>query len=96
MPLHPVIEPGCEWTAPGARGICGFCGKEEGGYAKKDASGKWQPACWSCVKPNPQPPPMVKRATIGTVYTDIDADEPEVKKKKNPGLAPSTYRPKVN
>ena len=30
-------------------------------------------------------------------YTDLnETDEPEPKKKKNPGMAPSTHRPKVN
>jgi len=96
MPLNPVIEPGCEWTSPDNRGRCALCPGEEGGYAKKDANGKWQPLCWNCVRPKNPPPPMQKRATIGTVYTDINVDEPEPPKKKNPGLAPSTHRPKVN
>lgn len=96
MGLNPVIEPGCEWTSPDNRGVCGFCGKEEGGYAKRDANGKWQPACWPCVRPTTAAAPQAKRATVGTVYTDVDADEPEVKKKKNPGMPPSTHRPKVN
>lgn len=94
MPLNPVIEPGCEWTSPDNRGVCGFCGGEEGGYAKKDDAGHWQPACWPCVKPAvriPQP----KRERVGTVYTE-DLDAEEVVKKKNPGMAPSTHRPKVN
>ncbi len=96
MPLNPVIEPGCEWTSPDNRGICGFCGKPEGGYARRDADGTWQPACWPCVKPNPQPPPMKKRATIGTVFTDLNEVDEPVQKKKNPGMAPSKHRPKVN
>jgi len=97
MPLNPVIEPGCEWTSPDNRGKCGFCGKEEGGYAKRDANGKWQPACWPCVKPASSGAAQTKRATVGTVYTeDRDVEEPEAKKKKNLGIAPSTYRPRVN
>ncbi len=88
------IEPGTEWTSPEKRGVCGFCGKEEGGYAKKDAYGKWQPACWPCARPKNPPPPMKKRATIRIVYTEIEVDEP-APKKKNPGLAPSNHRPKV-
>jgi hypothetical protein len=95
MPLNPVVEPGCEWTDPDHRGVCGFCGGEEGGYAKRDANGKWQPACWPCVAPAVRKPPQ-KREMVGTVYTDMNVEEPEVKKKKNPGMAPSTYRPKVN
>jgi hypothetical protein len=96
MPLNPVVEPGCEWTSPDNRGKCGFCGGEEGGYAKKDANGVWQPACWNCVKPEKHIT-QEKRKPVGTVYTeDKDADETEVKKKKNPGIAPSSYRPKVN
>ena len=38
-------------TSPEDRGKCGFCDKEENGYAKKDENGKWQAACWECVKP---------------------------------------------
>lgn len=95
MPLNPVIEPGCEWTSPGNRGVCGFCGDEEGGYAIRNKDGKWTPACWPCARPKNPPPPLEKRPSIGTVYTDIDA-EPEPTKKKNPGIAPSKHRPKVN
>ena len=95
MPLHPVIEPGCEWTSPDNRGVCGFCGGVEGGYAKKDPSGTWKPACWSCVKPENQSIPQ-KRNQVGTVFTeDLDTEE-IIKKKKNPGMSPSTHRPKVN
>jgi hypothetical protein len=93
--LKHVIEPGTEWTSPDNRGICGFCGKEEGGYALRDENGKWQPACWPCAKPKNAVVPQRKRATVGTVYTDVDADEPEEKKKKNPGMAPCKSRPKV-
>jgi hypothetical protein len=89
------IESGLEWTSPDNRGKCGFCGGVEGGYAKRDAEGVWQAACWPCVKPAKQLSPE-KRKPVGTVYTeDLDAEE-VVQKKKNPGLAPSTYRPKVN
>jgi len=96
MTLNPVIEPNCEWTSPDNRGRCGFCNGEEGGYAKKDAKGVWQAACWPCVKPEKQLKPQ-KREQIGTVFTeDLDAEETIVKKKKNPGMKPSTHRPKVN
>lgn len=89
-----VVEPGCEWTSPDNRGVCGFCGKAEGGYAKRDANGKWQPACWPCVKPATSVVPE-KRKPVGTVFTeDLDAEEKISKKVK--GIAPSTYRPKVN
>jgi hypothetical protein len=91
-----VVEPGTEWTSPDNRGVCGVCGGEEGGYAKRDANGKWQPLCWLCVKPIGARAPQAKRETVGTIYTDVDAEEPEKPKKKNPGLAPSTHRPKVN
>ena len=95
MPINPIVEPGCEWTSPDNRGKCGFCGKEEGGYAKRDANGVWQPACWPCVKPEKSLRPE-KRKPVGTVYTeDLDIEE-IIKKKKNPGMAPSTHRPKVN
>jgi hypothetical protein len=94
--FNPAIEPGTEWTSPDNRGVCGFCGGEEGGYAKRDANGKWQPSCWPCVKPTGPRAPQAKRVMVGTVYTDVDVDEPEIKKKKNLGMAPSTHRPKVN
>ena|ERR1035437_4668996 len=93
-----------DYTFPEDRGICGFCGKSENGYAEKDASGNWQAACWSCVKPSKEQRDMgyaqqQKKKTVGTVFTDVDADADEVKSKmvkKNPGIAPSNYRPKVN
>lgn len=90
-------DPALEYTGPENRGICGFCGGEEGGYAKKDAKGKWQAACWPCVRPTSAGAPQPKRVLVGTVYTDDSADEDEKpQKKKSPGMAPSTYRPKVN
>jgi len=97
MSLNPTIEPGCEWTSPDNRGKCGFCGKEEGGYARKDANGTWQPACWNCVKPA-QKTVQEKRKSVGTVFTeDLDTDVAIKKREreKNPGLPPSTTRPKV-
>ena len=45
------MDPALVYTFPEDRGKCGFCGKEENGYAKKDENGKWQAACWECVKP---------------------------------------------
>ena len=91
-----MVDKELEHTWPDARGKCGFCGKEENGYAKQDSSGKWRAACWSCVRPEKAGAPQPKRQTVGTVYTDIDADEEEKPKtKKAPGMAPSTYRPKV-
>jgi len=88
-------DPAQEYTSPEDRGKCGFCGGEEGGYCKQDDQGKWQPACWSCIKPTPLPPQ--KREPVGTVFhEDLDTEEKIVKKKdKSPGMAPSTYRPKV-
>ena len=74
--LKHVIDPGTEWTDPDHRGVCGFCGKEEGGYAKRDANGKWTAACWPCVRPTGARAPQAKRATVGTVYTDVDAEPP--------------------
>ena len=88
-------DPALDYTGPENRGVCGFCGKEENGYAKRDADGKWQAACWPCVKPATFGAPQPKREMVGTVYTDVDADEPEKPKKKNPGMAPSTHRLKV-
>jgi hypothetical protein len=88
-------DEGLTWTTPENRGTCFFCGGIEGGYAKKDANGAWQPSCWPCVRPKNPPPPPEKRASIGTVYTEIGVDE-EPTKKKNPGISPSKYRPKVN
>lgn len=92
-----MVDPVLAHTWPDARGKCGFCGKEENGYAKKDAQGNWQAACWKCVRPVSAGAAQPKRQTVGTVYTDIDAEKAEpVAKKKNPGMAPSTYRPKVS
>jgi hypothetical protein len=84
-------------TWPDARGKCGFCGKEENGYAKKDVNGKWQATCWPCVRPASAAAAQPKRNTVGTVYTEVGTDEDEKpESKKNPGMAPSTHRPKVN
>ena len=88
-----MVDTALDYTGPENRGVCGFCGKEENGYAKRDANGNWQAACWPCVKPAGRMK-QEKRVQVGTTYTDVD--EPEVKKKKNPGMAPSTHRPKVN
>lgn len=95
MPLNPVIEPGCEWTSPDNRGVCGFCGKPEGGYALRAEDGTWKPACWPCAKPKNPPPHQTKKKPVGTVFTE-DLDTEEVVKKKNPGMAPSNHRPRVN
>lgn len=85
------------WTSPEDRGTCGFCGKSEGGYAKKDANGVMQPACWPCVSKGLEPVPVQKRAAVGVTRTeDLDTDTKlaaaakEAKKVK--GLAPSTFR----
>lgn len=87
-----------DYTFPGERGVCGFCGKEENGYAKKDPSGTWAAACWPCVRPTAAGAAQPKRNTVGTTYTDVDADidTEKVIAKKNPGMVPSTHRPKVN
>ena len=91
------LEPALAYTFPEDRGVCGFCGKEENGYAKKDANGKWQAACWKCVKPASAGAAQPKRQTVGTVFTEVnDEDEKPKATKKNPGMAPSNYRPKVN
>lgn len=83
-------------TWPDERGECGFCGKEENGYAKKDANGEWQAACWPCVRPTEASAPQPKRKPVGTVFTDPDLDDPEtVKKTKSKGMAPSSHRPKT-
>ena len=96
-----------EYTSPDNRGRCGFCGKEEeGGYAKQDKNGKWQAACWSCVKPA-HTATQPKRKKIGIVYEGVDADivlaidgkihgQRIPNKTKAPGMSPSTHRPKVN
>jgi hypothetical protein len=85
------------YTGPENRGRCGFCNGEEGGYAKKDGKGEWQAACWPCVRPDTAGLEQPKRQTVGTVYTDVDADTPEEKPKtkKSQGMAPSSHRPKV-
>jgi hypothetical protein len=91
-----VINLELDYTWPGERGVCGFCGKEEGGYAKKDANGEWQAACWPCVRPEGAGAAQPKRKLVGTIFTDADAEEEMPKAvKKSPGIAPSTNRPKV-
>jgi len=84
------------YTTPDTRGVCRWCGEEEGGYAKKDEKGEWQAACWPCVRPEKAGVAQPKRSSVGTIFTDTDLEESEVKpKKKAPGMAPSTSRPKV-
>ena len=96
MSLNPVIESGCEWTSPDARGICGFCGGEENGYALRAEDGTWKPACWPCAKPKNPPVIVTKKAQVGTTYTeDLDAESAKPKS-KSPGMASNTHRPKVN
>ena len=92
MPNNSALE----YTEPGSRGVCGFCRKDEQGYAKKDSKNVWRASCWACVKPVQVGASQVKRETVGTVFTDTNETNPEPKKKKNPGLAPSNHRPKVN
>ena len=87
-------EEACIHTDPENRGVCGFCGNEEEGYAKpKD--GIWVAACWKCVRPAAAGAAQPKRKIIGTVYTDRDEDAEEPVAKKKQGMAPSSYRPKV-
>lgn len=57
-------------TSPDLRGQCGFCGKEENGYAKRDAAGKWVAACWLCVRPTIAGTAQSKRKLVGTIYTE--------------------------
>lgn len=90
------LESALEHTWPDARGTCGFCGKEENGYAKRDATGKWLAACWKCVRPEGAGAAQPKRQQVGTVYTeDLDAEDVKPVKTKARGMAPSTHRPKV-
>lgn len=92
----PIIDPAVAWTTPENRGVCGFCGKPEGGYAKQDSNKHWRAACWPCVRPAAAGAAQPKRKPIGTVFTpkDEDAEDAPVKK-KNPGMVPSSYRPAV-
>lgn len=57
-----------EHTTPENRGVCGFCGKEEGGYAKQK-NGVWVAACWNCVKPAAIP--LVKRRPLAPPPPDF-------------------------
>lgn len=85
------------WSSPENRGKCGFCGKEENGYAKQK-DGKWVAACWKCIRPASAGAAQPKRNPVGTVFTqkDEDLDErPQPTVKKSPGMAPSTHRPAV-
>ena len=71
--LQRPVEPGTQWTLERIK--CGFCGKEEHGYAKQDAKGRWKPACWSCVKPTKTLPPVVRRnrkGYLGTIKRESD------------------------
>jgi hypothetical protein len=90
-----ALEAAVAYTFPEERGVCGFCGDAEGGYAKRK-DGQWQAACWKCVKPETAGATQSKRKLVGTIYTDVDADVVEpATKKKNPGMAPSTNRPRT-
>lgn len=67
-----------EYTGPENRGVCGFCGGEEGGYAKKDDNGKFRPACWPCVRPATAGLTQPKRNTVGsTVEQEPAKAKPE-------------------
>jgi hypothetical protein len=90
-----ALDSALAYTFPEERGVCGFCGKEEGGYAKRDSNGKWQAACWKCVKPEHAGSSQVKRETVGTAFTETSVEEEKPKVKKNPGIPPSTHRAKV-
>ena len=46
------IERGADYTFPEDRGVCGFCGEEENGYALRDKDGKFQPATPLIIKKN--------------------------------------------
>ena len=94
-----ITDPALVYTSPDNRGKCGFCGKGEQGYAKRDTDGKFRASCWFCVKPLVLLEPQ-KRKQVGSIqYEDLDTDDrlvaEELKKKKSPGLAPSSYRPEV-
>lgn len=94
LKAHNDVEPGCEYTTPENRGVCGFCGGEEGGYAKRGPDGKFHAACWPCVKPEGTGAAQTKRKPVGTVYTeDLDLDTPD--KTKAPGIKAGGHRPKV-
>lgn len=96
MPVNDVLD-ALKATWPGSRGTCGFCGKEENGYAKKDEKGEWQAACWACVRPAASGAAQPKRTLVGTVFTDTDSEiDPETPTKRSLGIAPSKHRPKVN
>lgn len=87
-----------DYTGPDNRGVCGFCGKLEDGYAMRDGTGMFQAACWPCVNKGREIVPQPKRNPVGITFTeDLDTDEKIAKKvkaaKKAPGIAPSTNRP---
>ena len=89
------MDPALEYTSPENRGVCGFCGGEEGGYAKKDSNGKWRAACWACVKPADSDNPQPKRKKAAPPPPEIDMDVEKPQPKRAPGIPPSTHRPKV-
>jgi hypothetical protein len=94
----PSLDPALAYTSPENRGICCFCGKEEGGYAKRGTNGQWWAACWSCVKPAQANALQPKRKQIGTIFMEdgVTAGDDAPVAPKAKGMAPSTYRPKVN
>lgn len=71
-----VMDFELEYTTPESRGACGFCGKEENGYAKRDEKGNWKACCWKCIKPDVIPPDPVRRK-VGTVHEEpVESAEP--------------------
>lgn len=72
MPIADAIG----YTFPDARGICGFCGGEENGYAKRDDNGKMKAACWSCINKDRILVEQQKRKKVGTIFTeDLDVEK---------------------
>jgi len=67
MVVKEPTDPALRYTSPENRGVCGFCGAEEGGYAKRDESGNWQASCWACVRPAAASAPQPKRRLIGSL-----------------------------
>jgi hypothetical protein len=84
-----------DYTGPENRGECGFCRKEENGYAKRNEKGDWTAACWACVKPENAGQAQPKREPVGSTFTDTNDADTDKPAKKSRGITPSSYRPKT-
>lgn len=86
------VEEGTEHTDK--LGKCGFCKKEEGGYAKRDTKGNWRPACWPCVRPVKTSEPKIRKNRRGYLGT-IAHDPIEVIENVDPSTVSNVHESRV-